>query len=48
MNKSGSDKKLPFFNLGKDNDYKILLNEEFISEINSNFKDELIKFKYQY
>ena len=48
MNKPGSDKKLPFFNLGKDNDYKKLLNEEFISEINSNFKDELIKFKYQY
>tara|TARA_B100001250_G_scaffold102450_2_gene86281 strand:- start:38 stop:883 length:846 start_codon:yes stop_codon:yes gene_type:complete len=47
ITQKGTNKKLSFFNLGKDNDYKKLLNEELINKMNTLFQEELIKFKYE-
>tara|TARA_Y100000768_G_C23914049_1_gene651459 strand:- start:299 stop:1147 length:849 start_codon:yes stop_codon:yes gene_type:complete len=38
--------RIVFFNLGEKNNYKELLEENMINEINSNFHYELKKFKY--
>ena len=35
-----------FFYLGKDNDWKKLLNDETIKEIESNFNEEMRELKY--
>ena len=47
ITKKGSDEKIKFFNLGKDNDYRKLLNENLISKMNNIFQEELVKFKYE-
>ena len=36
-----------FFNLGKDNDYRKLLNEDLINKMNNIFQEELVKYKYE-
>ena len=50
FNESMIDKKtgnkIAFFNLGKKNNYKEILEENMINEINSCFNNELKKFKY--
>ena len=35
------------FNLGKDNDYKKLLNKNLINKMNNLFQEELVKYKYE-
>ena len=51
FNESSISKKdnsrINFFKLGKDNDYKKLLNEELISKMNLKFKKEIKKFNYE-
>ena len=47
VNKKGTNEKLNFFNLGKDNNYEKLLSEELISKINNLYHEELVKFKYE-
>jgi len=38
--------KIKFFNLGKDNDYKKLLEEDLIEKMNSLFKEQIKKYEY--
>ena len=45
--KKGTNEKLSFFNLGKDNDYKKILNEDITNKINTLFQEDLLKFKYE-
>ena len=40
-------KRIKFFKLGKDNDYKKLLNEDLITKMNLKFKDEIKRFNYE-
>ena len=40
------NKKLSFFNLGKNNDYKKLLDIKLIDRMNEEFQQEIIKYKY--
>ena len=47
ITKKGSDEKLTFFNLGKDNNYKKLLNNDLINKMNNLFQNELIKYNYE-
>ena len=47
ITKKGSDEKIKFFNLGKDNYYRKLLNENLINKMNNLFQEELVKFKYE-
>ena len=47
ITKKGSDEKIKFFNLGKDNDYRKLLNENLINKMNNLFQEELVKYKYE-
>ena len=47
ITKKGSNEKINFFNLGKDNDYKKLLDKELINKMNNLFQDELVKYKYE-
>ena len=39
--------KINFFKLGKDNDYKKLLNKDLITKMNLKFKDEIKKYNYE-
>ena len=39
--------KINFFKLGKDNDYKKLLNKDLITKMNLKFKNEINKFNYE-
>ena len=45
--KKTEDKKINFFHLGPKNNYKELLDENIISEMNSIYKEELKEFKYE-
>ena len=42
--KSGT---ISFFNLGKDNDYRKLLNSKILEKINILYKDKLIELNYE-
>jgi hypothetical protein len=39
--------KINFFKLGKDNNYKKLLNKDLITKMNLKFKDEIKKYNYE-
>jgi len=45
--KKGSDEKIPFFNLGADNNYKNFLDSKLLNKMNEIFQNELVKFKYE-
>ena len=45
--KKGSDKKIPFFNLGANNNYKNLLDSKLLNKMNGLFQNELVKYKYE-
>ena len=47
ITKKGSEEKIKFFNLGKDNDYRKLLNENLINKMNNLFQEELVKYNYE-
>ena len=47
VKKKTEDKKIDFFHLGPKNNYKELLDENIISEMNSIYKEELKEFKYE-
>ena len=47
ITRKGSNEKIKFFNLGKDNDYRKLLNENLINKMNNLFQEELVKYKYE-
>ena len=51
FNESSISKKdnsrINFFKLGKDNDYKKLLNKDLITKMNLKFKDEIKKYNYE-
>lgn len=47
IKKKDSDEKIKFFNLGKENNYKKILDKKIIEEINFKYSSELIKFKYE-
>tara|TARA_B000000460_G_C21165012_1_gene242829 strand:- start:62 stop:514 length:453 start_codon:yes stop_codon:yes gene_type:complete len=47
LKEKGSEKKIKFFNLGQENNYKKLLPTNLINEMNEYFKNELIKFNYE-
>ena len=47
LTKKNSKEKIKFFNLGKDNDYRKLLNEDLINKMNNIFQEELLKYKYE-
>ena len=47
ITKRGSKEKLIFFNLGKDNNYKKLLNTSLINKMNDLFQNELVKYNYE-
>lgn len=46
MVKRGSDEKLKFFNLGKDNNYNNILEKKLINEMTNYYKKEIIKFNF--
>ena len=46
MTKKGTNDKLKFFNLGKDNDYKNILKKAIAHQMTDYYKNELIKFNY--
>jgi hypothetical protein len=39
--------RINFFKLGKDNDYKKLLNKDLITKMNLKFKYEIKKYNYE-
>jgi hypothetical protein len=39
--------KINFFKLGKDNDYRKLLNKDLITKMSLKFKDEIKKYNYE-
>ena len=41
------NKRIKFFKLGRDNDYKKLLNKDLITKMNLKFKDEIKRFNYE-
>ena len=45
--KKGSDEKIPFFNLGTDNNYKNLLDSKLLNKMNELFQTELVKYNYE-
>ena len=47
ITEKGSNEKLIFFNLGKENNYKTLLNTNLINKMNDLFQNELVKFNYE-
>ena len=47
LKKKSEDKKIDFFHLGPNNNYKKLLSQDIILEMNSIYKDELRYFKYE-
>ena len=47
VKKKSDDKKIDFFHLGPKNNYKKLLSDDIILEMNSIFKNELKEFKYE-
>ena len=44
--KRGSKEKIRFFNMGKKNDYRKLLSNELIEEMNNLYKEQLKKYNY--
>ena len=46
MTKKSSNKKINFFNLGKDNNFNNILEKKIINEINNIYETELNKFNY--
>ena len=47
LKEKGSEKKIKFFNLGQENNYKKLLPADLINEMNKYYKKELIQFNYE-
>ena len=47
ITKKRSDKKIPFFNLGANNNYKNLLDSKLLNKMNELFQNELVKYKYE-
>ena len=47
MENKSNKKKIKFFNLGKDNNYKKLLKPQLIEEITDLYKYQLVKFNYE-
>jgi hypothetical protein len=47
ITKKGSDEKIPFFNLGTDNNYKKLLDFKLLNKMNELFQTELVKYNYE-
>ena len=47
MTGKNNNEKLRFFNLGSDNDYKKLLNDDLIHEMNNLYRVELQKYNYE-
>ena len=47
MIKKDKSGKVDFFNLGKDNNYKKILNKKLVDEMNSIYNENLMKFKYE-
>lgn len=47
MKKRDSEEKIKFFNLGKENNFKKILDKKIIEEINLKYSSELIKFQYE-
>jgi len=45
--KKGKLERIKFFNLGKENNYKNLLNTNLITQMNETFKQKLLKFNYE-
>ncbi|MDC0179226.1 sulfotransferase domain-containing protein [Candidatus Pelagibacter sp.] len=41
------DKKIPFFNLGPKNDWKIILNDDLKDKLNNFFKKKLVELSYE-
>ena len=39
-------KMIPFFNLGPENDWKTILDKDFVEKLSEIFKDELKEFGY--
>ena len=46
VTKKGSSDKIKFFNLGNKNNYKNILGQEMINEMNLYYKEELKKYRY--
>ena len=47
ITKKGSNEKLTFFNLGKNNNYKNLLDPILLTKMNNLFQNELVKYNYE-
>jgi len=47
IKKKGTDKKIKFFNLGKDNDYKKILDKKLLFQMNEIFKNEIKQYNYE-
>jgi len=47
ITRKGSNEKLFFFNLGKNNNYKKLLDPILLNKMNDLFQNELVKFNYE-
>ena len=47
ITRKGSNEKLSFFNLGKNNNYKKLLDPILLNKMNDLFQNELVKFNYE-
>ena len=47
IKKKDTDEKIKFFNLGKDNDYKKLLDEKLLFQMNEIFKNEIKQYNYE-
>ena len=47
IKKKGTDAKIKFFNLGKDNDYKKILDEKLLLQMNEIFKNEIKQYNYE-
>ena len=47
ITKKGSNEKLTFFNLGKNNNYKNLLDPILLTKMNDLFQNELVKYNYE-
>ena len=47
LKEKGSEKKIKFFNLGQENNYKKLLPADLINEMNKYYKKELVQFNYE-
>ena len=47
LTKKNSKEKIRFFNLGKNNDYRKLLDKDLIIKMNDIFQEELVKYKYE-